>query len=425
MHSLATTAPIRCGVPSVITLHDVTFFRHQTFGALTTIGLRVTVSQAARNADVLVTGAASARDEICRVLGLDAAKFVVVPHGHDHQTVSPASEATVRARYDLGAHRLVLCVGAKRPHKNQEVLVRAMRQLGPDTLLVLAGHPEPYDARLRALARDEGVADRVRFVDYVPGDELEALYRMASCAAFPTLSEGFGIPLVEAMQRAVPVAASDIPVLREVGGDVPGSSIQGRPQMLRRPYAMPWRTGPSVREVRHARSNSPGTPRRAALWRLTSARCAGHGSGAPRAESAGFAHEPHLEPIWIGVEWRSGLVVDRPDSRQLIVRNSLDGLELGALGVDLQHIDQLLAFQDLGEHVGNRPTEHLDLIGSGYPDAPVAPGRLNAEIDIPAAICDRNFLQHVARLVACEVGLKTLDVARHRFVHNSARCGCG
>lgn len=219
VHSLATTAPTRCPVPSVITLHDVTFFRHQTFGMLTTVGMRVTVSRAARNADVLVTGAEAARDEICEVLSLDPSKFVVVPHGHDHRPVQAADQRTVSARYRLDGARVVLCVAAKRPHKNQEVLIRALRQLDSDIVLVLAGHPEPYDRRLREIAVEEGVEDRVRFADYVSDEDLDTLYLMASCVAFPSLSEGFGIPVVEAMQRAVPVVASDIPVLREVGGD--------------------------------------------------------------------------------------------------------------------------------------------------------------------------------------------------------------
>jgi len=55
----------------------------------------------------------------------------------------------------------------------------------------------------------------------VPDAELEALWALADCAVFPTLAEGFGLPVVEAMDRGVPVACSDIPVLREVGGDVP------------------------------------------------------------------------------------------------------------------------------------------------------------------------------------------------------------
>ena len=62
---------------------------------------------------------------------------------------------------------------------------------------------------------------RCVFADYVPDAELEGLWRMAGCAAFPTRAEGFGLPVLEAMARGVPVACSDLPVLREVGGDAP------------------------------------------------------------------------------------------------------------------------------------------------------------------------------------------------------------
>jgi glycosyltransferase involved in cell wall biosynthesis len=198
VHSLASVAPIRVpGVTHVITLHDVTLFRHRTFGAVTTFGMRQVISRAARHADGLITGSAVARDEICAELGLDP------------------------RRYDLDGRRVVLCVAAKRPHKNQEVLVRALPRLEDDVVLFLAGHPEPYDAQLRALAAELRVTDHIRFADYVPDADLEALWQLAGCAAFPTLAEGFGIPLLEALAHGVPAAASDIPVLREVGGDVP------------------------------------------------------------------------------------------------------------------------------------------------------------------------------------------------------------
>src|SRR4051794_2144932 len=223
VHSLASVAPIRVpGVTHVITLHDVTLFRHQTFGAVTTFGMRQVISRAARHADGLITGSAVAREQICAELGLDPSAFTVVHHGAERRTPpTPAPAEDVRARYELNGRRVVLCVAAKRPHKNQEVLIRALPQLDEDVILLLAGHPEPYDTELHALAGSLGVTERVRFADYVPDEDLEALWRLADCAAFPTLAEGFGIPLVEAMAHGAAVAASDIPVLREVGGDVP------------------------------------------------------------------------------------------------------------------------------------------------------------------------------------------------------------
>ena len=220
IHSLANTGPVRSRTPHVLTLHDVIFFRHATMPLVSTLAHKAVVRPAARNASVIVTGAEAARDEICDELGLDPAKFVVAPHGPGRPVGEAAPEADVRERLGLGAAPVILNVGAKRPHKNQEVLIRALPSL-PGRVLVLAGHPEAYDEQLRELAGREGVTDRVRFPGYVPDADLEALWALAECAAFPTLAEGFGLPVLEALRRGVATACSDIPVLRELGGGVP------------------------------------------------------------------------------------------------------------------------------------------------------------------------------------------------------------
>jgi glycosyltransferase involved in cell wall biosynthesis len=231
IHSLASLAPVRPSVPSTITLHDVTFLLRHTFGRVTTFGLGQIVRRAARRADSLIAGSTSARDEICRVLAVDPARFTVVPHGAGRPpAVRAASEALLRQRYTLQDARVILCVAAKRPHKNQGLLLRALPLLPADARVVLAGHAEPYEAELRALASELGVGERVRFPGYVPDAELEGLWQLASCAAFPTLGEGFGLPVIEAMARGVPVACSELPVLREVGGDVPHYFPPGDPQ---------------------------------------------------------------------------------------------------------------------------------------------------------------------------------------------------
>jgi glycosyltransferase involved in cell wall biosynthesis len=222
VHSLASVAPVFAGARAVVTLHDVTFLLRPTFGRVTTWGMGLLVKAASRRADALIAGTAAARDEICSVLHLDPERFTVVHHGHEPVHASrPTPIKTVRTRYELENLRAVLCVAAKRPHKNQQLLIRAARTLDPDTVIVLAGHVEPYEAELRALAEDLGVSSRIRFVGYVSDADLEGLWQVASCAAFPTLGEGFGIPVIEALAHGLPVAASDLPVLREVGGELP------------------------------------------------------------------------------------------------------------------------------------------------------------------------------------------------------------
>lgn len=222
VHSLASVAPVYAGASSVVTLHDVTFLLRPTFGRLTTWGMGALVKAAARRADALITGTAAAREEIAAVLGIDPARLRVVHHGvAPARAVTPTPAASIRSRYALEGMRIVLCVAAKRPHKNQELLIRAAPHLDADVAIVLAGHAEPYEQRLRALTRELGLDARVRFLDYVSDADLEGLWREAGCAAFPTLGEGFGIPVIEALAHGVPVAASDIAVLREVGGGLP------------------------------------------------------------------------------------------------------------------------------------------------------------------------------------------------------------
>jgi glycosyltransferase involved in cell wall biosynthesis len=222
VHSLASIAPVYAGARAVVTLHDVTFLVRPTFGRLTTWGMGVLVKAAARRADGLITGTAAAREEICAVLGVDPGRFTVVHHGHEpSRAVTASPTELIRERYELGSSRVVLWVAAKRPHKNQELLIRSARTLDSDIVIVLAGHAEPYEQQLRALARELDVEGRIRFVGYVSDEDLEGLWGVADCAAFPTLGEGFGIPVIEALAHGVPVAVSDIPVLREVGGELP------------------------------------------------------------------------------------------------------------------------------------------------------------------------------------------------------------
>jgi glycosyltransferase involved in cell wall biosynthesis len=223
LHSLASVAPVRTWTPHVISLHDVNFFHHRTFGLATTLAMRTIVGAAARHADAFVAVSATARDDIVATLGIAPERIVLAPNGADQVSrAEPLPAAEVRRRRDLPPDaQIVLCVAAMRPHKNQALLVRALAHLPESVVVVLAGHPETYAAELAALAGRIGVAGRLRIAGYVEDAELEALWGMASCAAFPTLAEGFGLPLVEALQRGVPVAASDIAVLHEVGGPTP------------------------------------------------------------------------------------------------------------------------------------------------------------------------------------------------------------
>jgi len=219
VHSLANRGPRWAGTASVLTVHDVIFFHQRTMSAVSTYGMRLAVRAAVSGADALITVSEAAAGEIAATLGVDRGRIVPIPHGPGQDPVEPDPEAEVRRRFGLEGARVVLCVAAKRRHKNQELLIDALGHLPPDVHLVLAGHDEGYGNELALRASEAGRAERVHLLDYVPDRELEALWAMAACAAFPTLAEGFGLPVLEAMRRGVPVACSDASSLPEVAGD--------------------------------------------------------------------------------------------------------------------------------------------------------------------------------------------------------------
>jgi glycosyltransferase involved in cell wall biosynthesis len=220
VHSLGTTTPLRPGVPSVVTLYDVIYASHpEAHTRVMRAGMRVLVPLAARSADRIITLSGASAAEITRFLGVPPEQIDVV-----HLAGRPPGEATpaavVRGRSDLGDSRLVLSVSARRPHKNLTRLLQAFAGIRsrPRPQLVLPGYSTAFDDELADQVRQLKLADRVSFLGWVPDADLEGLYAEAECFVFPSLAEGFGLPLLEALERGLPVACSRASSLPEVAG---------------------------------------------------------------------------------------------------------------------------------------------------------------------------------------------------------------
>lgn len=223
LHSPANVGPVVSpGVARVVSVNDLIWLHEgeRWESRRAARGMRVLVTAAARAAHRVITLSGASRDDLVANLGVDAAKIDVVPLGVRPPRVAPPPERDVRRRYDLGDRRVVLCVAQKRPYKNLRTLVRAVAELDdPGVVLVLPGTPTPHEAELRGLADELGVAEAVRFPAWVSEQELEGFYAVATCFLLPSSIEGFGLPVLEAMQRGLPVACSDRSALPEVVGN--------------------------------------------------------------------------------------------------------------------------------------------------------------------------------------------------------------
>ena len=222
LHSPANVGPVVCpGVACVITVHDMIWMRAgaQWDTQQAREAMRRSSQATAPRARRVITDSESSAADISSMLGVKRGRIDVAPLGARVDSAAAATpEADLRGRLSLGQGPVILCVAQKRPYKRQDVLIRALADLPAETQLVLPGAATEFEDELRALARDLGVAERVKFPDWVSEADLEGLYRLASCFALPSELEGFGLPVLEAMARGLPVACSDRTSLPEVAG---------------------------------------------------------------------------------------------------------------------------------------------------------------------------------------------------------------
>lgn len=223
LHNLFTTAPALPRVPQVTTVHDLIYKRYpEAHAGLLSRGMAVLVPLAARRSRRLIAVSQATKDDIVRFLSIPPERIDVTYEGPGMPEVAaPVPERELRYRFNLGDAPLLLTVSAKRPHKNLERLFAAFALLDsePAPILLVPGYRTPFEEDLRRGAEATPAGSRIRFTGWVDDATLDGLYRAASCFVFPSLAEGFGLPVLEAMIRGAPVACSDATSLPEVAGD--------------------------------------------------------------------------------------------------------------------------------------------------------------------------------------------------------------
>lgn len=205
---------------TLLTVHDLTFLvRPECFEAPLQRYLARTVPRSLRRADLVLVDSQATADDLARLLGVAPARIALVYPGVAPQfrPLPAAVTAPVRERLGLPAEFL-LFVGTLEPRKNLVRLLEAFSTLPPPLQLVIAGRKGWLYHEIFATVERLGVQSRVRLLDFVADADLPALYNLAQAFVYPSLYEGFGLPVLEALACGTPVVTTAVASLPEVAG---------------------------------------------------------------------------------------------------------------------------------------------------------------------------------------------------------------
>lgn len=224
-HGLSNELPANISkhVPrAVVTIHDLIYLRYpELFKPADRLIYDKKFRSACRQAHRIVAISEQTKNDIVEFFGTDPAKIEVIYQDCDPVFHHPCDAETlkrIKHNYRLPDNYL-LCVGTLEPRKNQLNLLKAWHESGADLELVFIGKKTKYADSLKAYIAQHKLDARVHFMPYIPFQELPAFYQMATVFAYPSIFEGFGIPIVEALNSGVPVITSKGSCFSEAGGE--------------------------------------------------------------------------------------------------------------------------------------------------------------------------------------------------------------
>lgn len=203
----------------VVTIHDVSFLEHpEWFSPRLRMVKKLLIPRAARRADMVITGSEYSRQAIAKTCNVSLNKIIVTPYaaGAWARRVDADAHNDILQKYFLETPFL-LGVGLRGIRKNNQIIIKALDILArqnkiPHLKLALCGSPEQFPAEVAS-------HPNVQFLGWVPQEDLPPLYALAAAAVYPSVYEGFGLPVLEAMACGCPMICSNVTSLPEVAGD--------------------------------------------------------------------------------------------------------------------------------------------------------------------------------------------------------------
>lgn len=217
--------PTSGNIPTLLTVHDLSFHHYaEVYPEKLVTYLKRVVPWSVERATHVLADSKATKQDLIDIYKIAPDKVTVLLSGVDERfrpNIDSDAARTMRARYQLGERPYLLAVGTVQPRKNYRLLIQAFAPLAeqfPHNLVIAGGKGWLYEDILTE-ANHLGIGDRVVFTGFVDDDDLPTLYSNATLLAFPSLYEGFGLPILEAMACGCPVISSNASCLPEVVGD--------------------------------------------------------------------------------------------------------------------------------------------------------------------------------------------------------------
>ncbi len=224
-HGLSNELPLSMpkGVKKIVTIHDLIFQRYPDFFPFLDRQIyKFKTKSACEQADVIVAVSTQTKEDIIEFYGIDAERIVVIPptwNKHYESQISIVYLEEIRLKYNL-PEQFMLYVGAINSRKNLLKLLEAMQLLEmQDTILIIVSDGGEEAELFYAKIREYKLENRVFVLNGISNFELPAFYKLATICVYPSIYEGFGMPVMEALKMGLPIAASNISSIREIGGD--------------------------------------------------------------------------------------------------------------------------------------------------------------------------------------------------------------
>jgi glycosyltransferase involved in cell wall biosynthesis len=224
-HGLSNELPLnikKARIPSVVTIHDLIFLRYpQYYKFIDRKIYGYKFRKACENADRIIAISQQTKDDIIEYFNIPSSKIAIVYQGCDPVFGILKDEVSlnnIKSKYQI-PDNFLLCVGTIETRKNQLLIVKALAHISEDIHLVIVGRPTLYKKEIQDfLSLHPHLVKRVTFLEKVPFEDLPLIYQCASIFVYPSRIEGFGIPIVEALNSRIPVIAATGSCLEEAGG---------------------------------------------------------------------------------------------------------------------------------------------------------------------------------------------------------------